>query len=78
MILKIDDKVLWKGAWGTKKAQKVSIKSIEFLTDKRHKNSGTDVDNLQSINWELVVDWCIVDFNENANWAYGYQIKPID
>ena len=77
MILKINDKVSWVGAWGNDQPKEVTVKSIEFLTEKRNKNSTTEESFIDAINWELVPDWCIVDFTENEHWAYGYQIKPL-
>ena len=70
-ILKIGDKVLWRGAWGNEPAKEAKVKSIE-LCERRGEKEGKSV---------LVAKWAdaerlVVDL-DCGHWAYGYQISPL-
>tara|TARA_A100001011_G_scaffold394811_2_gene488105 strand:- start:5647 stop:5901 length:255 start_codon:yes stop_codon:yes gene_type:complete len=72
MILKIGDKVAWRGSWGSGPLQEATVESIT-VTDYPREKYGDDRDK---------ADWDLVRLNrvcvslDNGHWAYGSQISP--
>lgn len=72
MILKPDDIVIWRGAWGTQAPKEAKVLRIccgKYSGDKY----GLVV---PGIPWCCVDDRVVVDLN-NGHWAYGSQISPV-
>lgn len=69
-VLKVGDKVSWRGAWGKQAAQIVVVESIDVNCVNK---SGDEVDE---VDWDDVDESVIVSLNNN-HWAYGYQIDKI-
>lgn len=73
MILKIGDKVAWRGSWGTGPLQEAVIENIT-VTDYPREKYG---DDREETDWELVrLNRVCVCLN-NGHWAYGEQISPM-
>jgi len=70
--LKLGDRVMWSGAWGTQAPQPTKVESIE-LCEKRHTKYGQPV---IEASWAEQVERCVVTLS-NGHWAYGYQLTPI-
>ena len=72
-VLKVGDKVSWRGSWGRDLPREVTIASIEVNCINK---SGTQV---QEVDWSFVNNRSvIVDFSDVDNWAYGTQISKIN
>jgi hypothetical protein len=71
--LKIGDKVMWRGAWGTQPPVVATIKGITLCpVGSKHG------DPVNSVSWDTVVNGKVVFDLTNGHWAYGHQInKPI-
>ena len=73
MILKIGDKVAWRGSWGAGPLQEAIIENIT-VTDYPREKYG---DDREEADWELVrLNRVCVCLN-NGHWAYGEQISPM-
>ena len=73
MILKIGDKVAWRGSWGAGPLQEAVIENIT-VTDYPREKYG---DDREEADWELVrLNRVCVCLN-NGHWAYGEQISPM-
>ena len=70
--LRIGDTVLWSGSWGNDTEQEVVVERIEVDCSN---DEGTEVD---SVDWEAVVDRTVTVVLDNNHWAYGFQIKPVE
>jgi hypothetical protein len=64
----VGDRVLWSHAWGTTPIQVTTVKCIE----------ARDGSYIESAPWSSVVDEVIVIVEDGSQWAYGYQIAPIN
>lgn len=71
-ILKVGDKVSWRGTWGTDAPQEVIVDAIEANCNGT--KEGTPV---ESIEWDEVTRENVVVTLSNNHWAYGNQIKEI-
>jgi hypothetical protein len=69
-ILKIGDKVMWRGGFGTEAPKEAVVESIELC--KVGEKYGNSVDE---VSWNKK-DRIVVDLN-NGHWARGSQISPI-
>lgn len=71
-MLKIGDKVMWRGAWGSEPPKEVIIESIQLcpVGSKYGKE-------IKSCKWETVEKGKIIVCLTNGHWAYGYQISRI-
>lgn len=71
--LKVGDKVMWRGAWGTESAKVAVVTGMQKCP--KGSKYGKDVN---SANWDLVMNGrtIVVDL-DNGHWAYGDQLKPI-
>lgn len=70
-MLRVGDKVLWSGAWGSQPAKTAKVKCIEVdCVDKE----GTPV---QEVPWFKVKDRSVVVNLDREHWAYGFQISPM-
>lgn len=66
-ILKIGDKVLWRGSWGANDPKLVTVTGISIGTKEE--------DNpVESVKWSKIGAGVVVDL-DNHHWAYGYQIS---
>lgn len=71
--VKIGDKVLWRGAWGSEPAKLVTVEGLD-VTDYPHEKYGVEVDE---VCWDLVRQNRVVFSLDTGNWAYSSQIsKP--
>jgi hypothetical protein len=73
--LKIGDKVIWRGAWGTEPPKEAIVESIQ-LCAVGSKYGKT----VQSVDWKTVRGGnrgIIVDL-DNGHWAYGTQLTEIN
>ena len=69
-ILKIGDKVMWRGGFGSDAPKEAVVESIELCkAGEKYGMSVTQVDWLKK-------DRIVVDLN-NGHWARGSQISPI-
>lgn len=69
--LSVGDRVIWRGAWGSKDPQPATVLCIEKdCVDKE----GTEV---AQIPWESTDTSGVVVILDNGHWAYGYQIAPV-
>ena len=71
-ILKVGDKVSWRGTWGKDAPQDVIVESIECNC-----NGGKEGTPVESIEWDEVTRENVVVTVSSGNWAYGNQIKEI-
>ena len=72
-VLKVGDKVSWRGSWGRDLPKEVTVASIEVNCINK---SGTQVEEVE---WDFVNNRSvIVDFSDVDNWAYGNQISKIN
>jgi hypothetical protein len=69
-ILKIGDKVMWRGGFGTEAPKEAIVESIELC-----KSGDKYGDSVDSVDWSKK-DRIVVDLN-NGHWAKGHQISPI-
>lgn len=67
--LKVGDKVMWRGSFGSAIPQLATVKSIELCEP--GEKYGEQVDEAS---WSDR-DRMVVDL-DNHSWAYGYQISP--
>lgn len=72
-ILKVGDKVSWRGSFGTAAPQEVVVKGME-LTEHPREKSGVAV---EAVSWDSVRANKVIFDLENGHWAYGEQISPI-
>lgn len=68
--LKIGDKVLWRGGFGSDPAKVATIESIEVT------NGGKYGDQVDEVDWSKVKGRNVVVDLAEGNWAYGEQIRP--
>ena len=68
--LKVGDKVMWRGDFGTASPKEAVVESIELC--KAGEKYGNSVDE---VSWNKK-DRIVVDLN-NGHWARGSQISPI-
>lgn len=69
-ILKVGDKVMWRGGFGTEAPKEAVVESIELC--KVGEKYGDSVDE---VSWKKK-DRIVVDL-DNGHWARGSQISPI-
>ncbi len=68
--LKIGDKVLWHGGFGSEPAKVATIEEIEITGGYKY---GDQVDE---VDWDKVYDRnVVVSFSDHNHWAYACQIK---
>ena len=70
-ILETNDKVLWRGAWGSEPAQVATVTTIERDCQGKY---GVQV---AAIPWDEVNTRSVVVGLDNNHWAYGNQLEPI-
>ncbi len=70
-MVKVGDKVMWKGCFGMDPAQVATIESIQ-LCEQRRTKYGEEVDEAP---WTQK-DFLVVTLT-NGSWAYGEQLSPI-
>ena len=68
-MLKIGDKVNWRGSWGKQPAKEATVRGIEIGC------VGKVGHNVPNVHWELVKDESVMVDLDNGHWAYGYQIS---
>lgn len=70
-VLRVGDKVEWRGAWGSNAPALAEVTGIEILdgTDTKY---GLDTDK---VSWDAA-NRIVVDL-DNGHWAYGSQISPV-
>jgi len=66
--LKVGDKVIWRGCWGSAEPKEAIVTDITKTQNYREKHG----QNVQECNW---TDYFIVDLN-NGHWAYNFQLTP--
>lgn len=66
-ILKIGDKVLWSGSWGTSAPELVAVTGISI-------GSKEEDNPVDFVEWSKIGAGVVVDL-DNFHWAYGYQIS---
>jgi hypothetical protein len=73
-VLKVGDKVRWRGAWGRDAEQIATVKSITQTEHAREKY-GWQVDELEWSQRDYMV--VTLDTPEGSRWAYGYQVSAV-
>jgi hypothetical protein len=68
--LKIGDKVMWSGGFGTQAHREAKVVSIEDAPD-----GGKYGYSVQEMDWSDVPGRAVVDL-DNGHWAYGIQLRP--
>jgi len=72
-MLRIGDRVNWRGAWGSESIRKVTIESLEVTEYPREKYG----DEVSEVSWQVIKEnRCVVGI-DSGNWAYGSQIAPL-
>lgn len=71
-VLKVGDKVMWRGAWGIDPAKPAVVQHIEIVKDTS--KYGKPVDQ---VSWDKVNSRQVVVDLDNGSWAYGNQLKPL-
>lgn len=72
--LKIGDKVMWRGGWGTEPAKEAIIEEIDLCpVGCKHGKS------VNSVAWETIKNEkrTVVVTLDNGHWAYGNQLTEI-
>ena len=70
MTIKVGDKVMWRGCFGTDPAREATITSLE-ITDIPRTKYGDEVDE---VSWEDVRSNRVLFGFDNGHWAYSDQI----
>ena len=68
--LKIGDKVMWRGAFGTEPSKEAVVTGIELC-----KSGEKYGESRSSVDWKDK-DRIVVDL-DNGHWAKGHQLSPI-
>ena len=69
-VLKIGDKVWWRGGFGSEPKKLATIEEIEITGGYKY---GDQVDE---VDWDQVYDRnVVVSFSDNNHWAYAEQIS---
>jgi hypothetical protein len=71
-ILKLGDKVMWRGAWGKDPAEETIIEGIQICP--AGEKYGRDV---KSVSWSTIKKDRVVVELTNGHWAYGHQLDQI-
>jgi hypothetical protein len=71
-VLKVGDKVSWRGSFGSADPVEVTVTSLE-VTDLPRDKYGKDVDG---VTWDLVKENRVNFGLSSGNWAYADQIAP--
>ena len=71
-VLKVGDKVSWRGSFGSADPVEVTVTSLE-VTDYPRDKHGKDVDG---VTWDLVKENRVTFGLSSGNWAYADQIAP--
>ena len=69
--LKVGDKVMWRGGWGTQAPQEATVVVLEECEPGQ--KDGRDV---KTMHWALVPSMAVVSL-DNGHWAYGDQLEPM-
>ena len=72
-MLKVGDKVSWRGAWGTEDVIDVYVRGLSVTELPRSKYG----DHVSSVPWELIKQNRVVVSLSTGNWAYANQIAPL-
>lgn len=72
--LKVGDKVMWRGAWGSEPAKMATVETMQLCAE--GSKYGKDI---KSADWDVVKNGrkIIVDL-DNGHWAYGNQLSKIN
>jgi len=70
-ILKIGDKVNWRGCFGIDETKEAIVESIQIT------NGGKYGDEVNEVEWAKVYDRNVVVSLNNGHWAYASQISII-
>jgi hypothetical protein len=70
-MMKVGDKVMWRGCFGMDPAKPAVIESIE-QTEQRRSKYGEPVNEIA---WKRK-DYALVTL-DNGHWAYGEQLSPM-
>lgn len=72
-FLKIGDRVMWRGSWGTQEGREVKVTGISVDCIDKHGTEVAEVPWLSvgKANREIIVDL------DNGHWAYAFQISPV-
>lgn len=69
-ILRVGDRVCWRGGWGTVEATEATVTSIDRVRyGEKYGNPVTDMP------WSEVPRCAVVGL-DNGHWAYGKQVTP--
>jgi hypothetical protein len=69
--LKVNDRVLWRGAWGTEPEQIATVVAMEVNCVEKY---GIES---QEVEWRECRDRSVVVSLDNGHWAYGNQLAPL-
>lgn len=72
-MLKVGDKVMWRGAWGTQPPLEATIESMQLCPQGQKHGK-----NINSCSWDTIAKGKIVVSLTNGHWAYGHQLDPIE
>jgi hypothetical protein len=68
--LRVNDKVIWRGNWGSGPPKVATVEGIEINT-----RGSKEGDPVNEVEWSQVTrENCIVSL-DNGHWAYGNQIS---
>jgi len=71
--VKVGDKVMWSGSWGSEAPQEAVVTGMEITTEPRSKY-GREV---QEASWDLISENRVMFDLDNGHWSYSDQISPI-
>lgn len=72
MMLKIGDKVMWRGGFGQQAPKEATVIGIELCLEEGDKYG----DEVEQVAWDQV-SRCCVDL-DNGHWARGAQISKME
>ena len=71
--VKIGDKVIWRGGWGSDAPQEATVTGMEITEQPRSKYG----EEATEAPWFLVEENRVIFDLDNGHWAYGEQISQI-
>lgn len=72
-VLRIGDKVAWRGTWGKDPIEEATIEIITLTDSPYSKGPGVDV---YSVKFSTLKEGNVIIDLDNGHWAYGNQVAP--
>ena len=73
-MLKVGDKVMWRGSWGREIPMEATVIGIE-VTEMPRTKYGIET---SAVPWDTVRANCTLLTLDNGHWCYGSQVSPIE